>query len=151
MFHRESGVFKTSYVADMAVYPLPIAKWTVAALTALFVVVVPLAMSEYYLSILNLILIAVVGNGVDECRVTVQRLEETLRFRLGGACRDECRDAGGEQRRHSKVALPLLPEHARNALRVRTGCCRVCARSLICRHDRNASLMSGKVAQSVAA
>ena len=25
MFHRESGVFKTSYVGDMAVYPLPIA------------------------------------------------------------------------------------------------------------------------------
>ena len=25
MFHRESGVFKTSYAADMALYPLPIA------------------------------------------------------------------------------------------------------------------------------
>jgi branched-chain amino acid transport system permease protein len=61
MLHRESGVFKTSYVADMAVYPLPIAKWTVAALAALFAVIVPLAMSEYYLSLLNLILIAVVG------------------------------------------------------------------------------------------
>jgi branched-chain amino acid transport system permease protein len=61
MFHRESGVFKTSYVADMAVYPLPIAKWTAAALAALFAVIVPLAMSEYYLSLLNLILIAVVG------------------------------------------------------------------------------------------
>ena len=32
MFHRESGVFKTSYAADMALYPLPVAKWTVAAL-----------------------------------------------------------------------------------------------------------------------
>ena len=31
MFHRESGVFKTSYAADMALYPLPIAKWSVAA------------------------------------------------------------------------------------------------------------------------
>jgi branched-chain amino acid transport system permease protein len=61
MFHRESGVFKTSYVADMAVFPLPIAKWTVAALTVLFAIVVPLAFSEYQLSILNLILIAVVG------------------------------------------------------------------------------------------
>ena len=29
MFHRESGVFKTSYAADMALYPLPIAKWSV--------------------------------------------------------------------------------------------------------------------------
>ena len=61
MFHRESGVFKTSYVADMAVYPLPIARWTVAGLAALFAVVLPLALGEYHLSILNLILIAVVG------------------------------------------------------------------------------------------
>jgi branched-chain amino acid transport system permease protein len=40
MIHRKSGVFKTSYIADMAVFPLPIAQWTVAALTAMFVVVV---------------------------------------------------------------------------------------------------------------
>ena len=32
MLHRESGVFKTTYAADMALYPLPIARWTVAAL-----------------------------------------------------------------------------------------------------------------------
>jgi branched-chain amino acid transport system permease protein len=61
MLHRESGVFKTSYAADMALFPLPIARWTVAALAALFVVVVPLTFGEYYASILNLILIAVVG------------------------------------------------------------------------------------------
>jgi branched-chain amino acid transport system permease protein len=61
MFHRETGVFKTSYVADMALYPLPIAKWTTVGLAALFAIVLPLALSEYYLSILNLILIAVVG------------------------------------------------------------------------------------------
>jgi branched-chain amino acid transport system permease protein len=61
MFHRESGVFKTSYAADMALYPLPIAKWTVAAFAGLFIVVVPLTLGEYYVSILNLILIAIVG------------------------------------------------------------------------------------------
>jgi branched-chain amino acid transport system permease protein len=61
MFHRESGVFKTSYVGDMAVYPLPIAQWTMAAIAVLFVVVVPTTLSEYYVSIVNLILIAVVG------------------------------------------------------------------------------------------
>jgi branched-chain amino acid transport system permease protein len=61
MFHRESGVFKTSYAADMALYPLPIAKWTVAALAGLFIAVAPLFLGDYYLSILNLILIAVVG------------------------------------------------------------------------------------------
>ena len=61
LFHRESGVFKTSYAADMALYPLPIAKWAVAAFAGLFIVVVPLALDEYNVSILNLILIAVVG------------------------------------------------------------------------------------------
>ena len=61
MFHRESGVFKTSYLADMALYPLPVTRWTVAVLAAGFIVLVPLAVSEYYVSILNLILIAVVG------------------------------------------------------------------------------------------
>src|SRR5438034_1703863 len=61
MFHRESGVFKTSYAADMALYPLPIARWAVAGCAGLFIVIAPLAFGEYYLSILNLILIAVVG------------------------------------------------------------------------------------------
>ncbi|HZP97940.1 MAG TPA: branched-chain amino acid ABC transporter permease [Reyranella sp.] len=61
MFHREAGVFKTSYASDMALYPLPIAKWTVAVLALLFVVIIPLTMQEYYLSILNLIFIAIVG------------------------------------------------------------------------------------------
>jgi branched-chain amino acid transport system permease protein len=61
MFHRESGVFKTSYAADMALYPLPIAKWAVAAFAGLFIVIAPLTLGEYYISILDLILIAVVG------------------------------------------------------------------------------------------
>ena len=61
MLHRESGVFKTSYAADMALYPLPIARWTVAALLVLFAVVLPVALEDYYLTIINLCLIAVVG------------------------------------------------------------------------------------------
>jgi branched-chain amino acid transport system permease protein len=61
MFHRESGVFKTDYGADMALYPLPIAKWAVAAAAVLFIVVAPLTLGEYLISILNLILIAAVG------------------------------------------------------------------------------------------
>src|SRR6266436_2259149 len=43
MFHRESGVFKTSYAADMALYPLPIARWAVAAFAGLFIVIATLA------------------------------------------------------------------------------------------------------------
>ena len=61
MLHRESGVFKTSYAADMALYPLPIARWTVFAIVVLFAVILPLSLHEYYLSIINLSLIAVVG------------------------------------------------------------------------------------------
>ena len=61
MIHREAGIFKTTYATDMALFPLPIAKWTVAALILLFVVIVPATMDEYYLSVLNLIFIAVVG------------------------------------------------------------------------------------------
>src|SRR5579884_1926317 len=61
MFHRESGVFKTSYAADMALYPLPIAQWAVAAVAAFFILVVPLAFGPYLVTIVNLILIASVG------------------------------------------------------------------------------------------
>lgn len=61
MFHREAGVFKTSYAADMALYPLPVAQWSMAAIAALFIVAAPMLLGEYYLSVLNLILIAIVG------------------------------------------------------------------------------------------
>src|SRR6201984_2494156 len=61
MFHRESGVFKTSYAAHMALYPWPSARWAVAAFAGLFIVIAPLVLGEYLISILNLILIAVVG------------------------------------------------------------------------------------------
>lgn len=61
MFYREAGVFKSSYAADMALYPLPVSRWGLGVLFGLAVVVVPLFASDYVLSILNLILVAVVG------------------------------------------------------------------------------------------
>jgi branched-chain amino acid transport system permease protein len=61
MIHRESGVLKTTYEADMALYPLPIARWTVAAIAVLFFGVLPFAVHEYYLSIVNLVSISVIG------------------------------------------------------------------------------------------
>jgi branched-chain amino acid transport system permease protein len=61
MIHRECGVLKTTYAADMALYPLPIARWTVAGLAVLFFVIIPLCLHEYYLSIANLVAIAVIG------------------------------------------------------------------------------------------
>jgi len=56
-----SSDLKTTYAGDMALYPLPIARWTVAALALIFVVILPLSVHEYYLAILNLIFIAIVG------------------------------------------------------------------------------------------
>ncbi len=61
MFHREAGTFKTTYADDMALFPLPITRFTAAFLLLLFVAIVPMALHEYYLSIFNLIFIATVG------------------------------------------------------------------------------------------
>src|SRR5579872_1724609 len=61
MFYREAGVFKTSYAADMAILPMPNTRWAVVGLGVLFLGIIPLFADEYNLSVLNLILIAVVG------------------------------------------------------------------------------------------
>ena len=61
MIHRECGVLKTTYAADMALYPLPIARWTVGIIALLMFAVVPFTLHEYYLSIVNLASIAVIG------------------------------------------------------------------------------------------
>jgi branched-chain amino acid transport system permease protein len=61
MFHSETGVFKTGYAADMGLYPLPVARRTVAALALVFLLLVPLAASDYLITLLNLVLIAIVG------------------------------------------------------------------------------------------
>ena len=42
----------------MGLYPLPIARWTVAALAVLFFLVIPLTLHEYFLSVANLVWIA---------------------------------------------------------------------------------------------
>ncbi|MEK7769593.1 MAG: branched-chain amino acid ABC transporter permease, partial [candidate division NC10 bacterium] len=54
-------VLKTTYEADMALYPLPIARWTVAAIAAFMFLVLPLSVDEYWLSIVNIVSIATVG------------------------------------------------------------------------------------------
>src|SRR5258706_8278279 len=61
MIHRECGVLKTTYEADMALYPLPIAKYTVADLAVIFFLLIPLTLHEYYLSIANLVWISIIG------------------------------------------------------------------------------------------
>src|SRR5438876_519840 len=54
MFHRESGYYKTSYAADMALYPLPVARWAVIAI-AVLLCAAPFALHQYYVSTINLV------------------------------------------------------------------------------------------------
>ena len=53
MFYREAGIFKTSYAADMAMLPVPSARWATAGFAVLFIVIVPLVCGEYALTILE--------------------------------------------------------------------------------------------------
>jgi branched-chain amino acid transport system permease protein len=55
VIHRECGVLKTTYEADMGLYPLPVARWAVAVLAVIFFAVVPLSLHEYYLSVACLV------------------------------------------------------------------------------------------------
>ena len=61
MFYREAGNFKTTYARDMELFPLPLTRWVTAVIVVLLIAVIPLVLHEYYLSIFNLIFIAVVG------------------------------------------------------------------------------------------
>jgi len=61
MIQRECGVLKTTYEADMAFYPLPIARWAVGVAAVIFFAVIPMTLDEYYLSVANLVFVAIVG------------------------------------------------------------------------------------------
>src|SRR5260370_41933372 len=61
MIHRECGVLKTSYEADMALYPRPIARWAIAALAVVFFGIVPLGLGQHHLSVANLVWTAFIG------------------------------------------------------------------------------------------
>ena len=61
MFYRESGFYKTTYQADMALFPLPSGKIAVIVFAVIFFLICPLVLDEYYLSIINIAAIAVVG------------------------------------------------------------------------------------------
>jgi branched-chain amino acid transport system permease protein len=61
MFHRECGVLKTTYQADMGLYPLPIARWAMGLLAVVFFGIIPLGLDSYFLSLANLVWIACIG------------------------------------------------------------------------------------------
>src|SRR4030095_13818549 len=45
----------------MALYPLPVARWTVAVAAVIFFAVIPPALDSYYLSVANLVFVAIIG------------------------------------------------------------------------------------------
>lgn len=49
MIYRETGVFKSTYPADMAIYTIPLDRWMVIAILILGFVVVPLTFGDYLL------------------------------------------------------------------------------------------------------
>ncbi len=61
MIFREAGTFKTSYSADMALYPLPVSRWTLVGIFVVLLLVLPWIASPYTLTVCDLILVAVVG------------------------------------------------------------------------------------------
>ena len=61
MFHRECGVLKTTYEADMGLYPLPVARWAIGLVAVVFFAIIPLGLDSYFLSIANLVWIACIG------------------------------------------------------------------------------------------
>ena len=50
MLYRESGQFKTSYAADMAIFPIAQDRWGMIVVLAVAIVGVPLLLPDYYIS-----------------------------------------------------------------------------------------------------
>ena len=61
MLARESGVFRTTYAGDMAVYQLPLSRVGLVALLVVMFGLVPAVAGDYALSVLNLVGIASIG------------------------------------------------------------------------------------------
>ena len=60
MLNRECGVYQTTYEGDMALYPLPLARYsTLAALVAL--VLLPLVADSHMMALINLMVLASIG------------------------------------------------------------------------------------------
>ncbi len=49
MFYREAGVFRETYAADMALFPIPLDRWGILVITLFSCVGVPLLASHYWL------------------------------------------------------------------------------------------------------
>src|SRR2546426_9698377 len=60
MITRECGVYQTTYEGDMALYPLPLARYSALGVVAVLVLL-PLALDSHAMSLVNLMLLASIG------------------------------------------------------------------------------------------
>jgi branched-chain amino acid transport system permease protein len=49
MIYRECGVFKATYAEDMAIFPIPMDRWAVAAMIFVAAIIIPLVAGDYWL------------------------------------------------------------------------------------------------------
>src|SRR5881628_3156036 len=60
MINRECGVYQTTYEGDMALYPLPLARYSTLGVVAVLVLL-PLVLDSHAMSLVNLITLAAIG------------------------------------------------------------------------------------------
>src|SRR6266540_4533042 len=60
MINRECGVYQTTYEGDMALYPLPLARYSTLG-AVVILVLLPLALDSHAMSLANLMLLASIG------------------------------------------------------------------------------------------
>src|SRR2546428_1487913 len=60
MINRECGVYQTTYEGDMALYPLPLARYSTLGVVAVLVLL-PLILDSHAMSLVNLMLLASIG------------------------------------------------------------------------------------------
>src|SRR2546425_2733302 len=60
MLNRECGVYQTTYEGDMALYPLPLARYSTLGVVAVLVLV-PLVLDSHSMALVNLMTLAAIG------------------------------------------------------------------------------------------
>jgi len=61
MINRECGNFKRTYQSDMAIFPVPLQRYTIIAIVLIFYLIFPLLANEYMLNLVGMIGIACLG------------------------------------------------------------------------------------------
>src|SRR5919108_665979 len=67
MFYRETGVFRESYAADMALFPIPLDRWGVLVLLLFAILGVPYLTSQYWMGslIIPFLIFALSAQGLN--------------------------------------------------------------------------------------